>query len=155
MKLKFNENDFRRVCSESKTMAEASRKLNVHFNTFKRYAQKFNCYLPNQGGKGIRKTRVSSEAFLSEILHGEHPNYQTYKLKVRLIEMHVFEDKCAICGWAQKKEGEKYTSCELHHKDGNSHNHLLSNLIIICPNCHSLTKTYRSKNRALKEKPLK
>jgi predicted amidophosphoribosyltransferase len=28
-------------------------------------------------------------------------------------------------------------SLELHHLDGNSYNHILSNLIILCPNCHS------------------
>lgn len=36
---------------------------------------------------------------------------------------------------------------ELHHKDGNSKNHRLSNSELLCPNCHSLTDTYKGRNR--------
>jgi len=35
---------------------------------------------------------------------------------------------------------------ELEHTDGNSENNDLANLKILCPNCHSQTDTYRSKN---------
>jgi predicted HNH restriction endonuclease len=38
---------------------------------------------------------------------------------------------------------------ELHHKDGNKHNNNLDNLSIICPNCHTFTDTYKSKNKIL------
>ena len=43
----------------------------------------------------------------------------------------------------KKPEGAKYTPCELDHIDGNPTNHNLTNLRLICPNCHALTKTYR------------
>ena len=35
---------------------------------------------------------------------------------------------------------------ELHHKDGNKFNNNLSNLELLCPNCHAFTNTYRTKN---------
>lgn len=35
---------------------------------------------------------------------------------------------------------------ELHHKDGNHYNNDLSNLEILCPNCHAQTDNYRGKN---------
>ena len=41
----------------------------------------------------------------------------------------------------------KVLNCELDHIDGNPTNHKLKNLIILCPNCHSQTDTYRSKKR--------
>ena len=50
-----NEVNFKKVCEESKSMAEAAVKLELHFNTFKKYALKFECYSPNQSGKGIKK----------------------------------------------------------------------------------------------------
>ena len=31
---------------------------------------------------------------------------------------------------------------ELHHKDGNHYNNDLSNLEILCPNCHAQTDNY-------------
>ena len=35
---------------------------------------------------------------------------------------------------------------EIHHKDGNSLNNEISNLQLLCPNCHALTDNYRGKN---------
>lgn len=36
---------------------------------------------------------------------------------------------------------------EIDHIDGNSENNSEENLRLICPNCHSLTETYRGANR--------
>ena len=56
----------------------------------------------------------------------------------------IYGDKCLNpdCGWDWKK------SCiiELEHIDGNSLNNNLKNLTLLCPNCHSMTPTYKSKN---------
>lgn len=93
---------------------------------------------------GHRSTRIQTW----DILDGKYPNYSTFKLKQRLLEEGIKKDECELCGWHEKRNGEVHSPCELHYKDGNSHNHLLANLIILCPNCHSLTDNYRSKNRA-------
>ena len=139
---------FIQICNESQSMAEASRKLCMHFNTFSRYAKKFGCYKPNRGHKGIKVGHYKNHISTEDILKGLYPDYQTYKLKKRLIDEGYIEDKCMRCGWSEKPKGSKYTTCELHHKDGNPHNHKEENLELICPNCHSLTDNYRSKNRA-------
>lgn len=130
------------------TAAEAARKLNLHFNIFKRYAVKFNCYQTNQSHKGMQLGQREDRIPTIDILSGKYPDYQTYKLKLRLLREAYKEDCCELCGWTGKREGEEFSTCELHHKDGNSHNHCLNNLILLCPNCHSLTDNYRSKNRA-------
>lgn len=141
-----DKNEFIKICNESATMAIACSKLDMHFNTFKRYALKFGCYEPNQGGKGTLKPK-STKILTSDILNGLYPNYPTYKLKLRMINEGLLEDKCEQCGWHEKAPGALYTPCELHHKDGDSHNHKRENLSLICPNCHSLTATYRAKNK--------
>lgn len=146
--LVFDENEFIRVCNTSESMSQAARKLNMHFNTFKRYAIKLGCYSTNQAHKGMRLGKYKTHAKTEDILNGKYPEYQTYKLKIRLIDEGYIQDRCQICGWQQKPEGAKYTPCELHHKNGDSHDHSLKNLVLICPNCHSLTDNYRSKNRA-------
>ena len=79
-------------------------------------------------------------------MNGNHPQFQTYKLKIRLINEGYKEDKCEICGWDKKRSGEKYTPCELHHINGDRTDHRLSNLQLLCPNCHSLSEHYRAKN---------
>lgn len=53
--------------------------------------------------------------------------------------------KCWECGIS--KWNGKRISLELEHVDGNSDNNNLSNLSILCPNCHSQTPTYKSKNK--------
>lgn len=142
-----NQQEFLQICQESETMAIAARKLNMHFNTFKRYAEKLGCYEPNQGRRGMNHGPRDDRIKTADILAGKYPEYQTYKLKKRLIREGYFEDKCQRCGWSEKPVGAEFTPCELHHKDGNSHNHSLDNLDLICPNCHSLTENYRAKNK--------
>jgi len=42
---------------------------------------------------------------------------------------------------------EKDIPLELHHIDGDHSNNELSNLTLLCPNCHALTDNYRGKNK--------
>lgn len=138
-----DEVNFKKVCEDSKSMAEAAVKLELHFNTFKKYAIKFNCYNTNQSGKGISKP-LPPKIELDEILDGKHPHFQTFKLKNRLLKNKIVENKCSICNieeWNDKK-----INTELDHIDGNRTNHKLENLRMLCPNCHSQTDTYRAKN---------
>lgn len=135
---------FVEVCNNAKTMAEASRILGIHFNTFIKYAKKYGCYRPNQSGKGTHKKNNGNHIELQEILEGKHPEYQTYKLKNKLIKEGIKENKCECCGITEWNG--KPIPFELHHIDGNKFNHRLENLILLCPNCHSQTETFRAKN---------
>ena len=142
--IKVDKEEFIKVCNEELSMAKACARLGLHFNTFKRYALKYGCYNPNQSGKGLTKKHNGSKIPTDEILEGKHPQYQTNKLRVRLIKEGIKEEKCEICGiedWLGKR-----LAFELDHIDGNSNNHLLKNLRVVCPNCHSQTETYRAKN---------
>ena len=136
------------ACKNAVSMRDAYTKLGIAPTTFKRKAIKLGCYKTNQGGVGIRKKSPSDTIPVEDILAGKYPNFQTYKLKLKLIVAGIKEDCCEECGWHEKPEGAEYTPCELHHIDGNPHNHSLENLKILCPNCHSLTKTYRFRKRA-------
>ena len=60
----------------------------------------------------------------------------------------VFEEqayccnKCGISKWLSKP-----ISLELDHKDGNTSNNNRENLEGLCPNCHSITDTWRGRNK--------
>ena len=142
--VKIDKQQFIKVCAESDSMASACATLGLHFNTFKKYALKFGCYKTNAPGKGISKKHVP-KINLQEVLDGKHPSYQTYKLKNRLIKAGIKKNKCEECG-IEEWNG-KSIMIELDHVDGNSTNHRLENLKMLCPNCHSQTDTFRSKNR--------
>lgn len=56
-----------------------------------------------------------------------------------------FGNVCELCKW----DGP----IEVHHIDGNRANNKLQNLCVLCPNCHSLTKTNTYKvNEKISEK---
>lgn len=82
---------------------------------------------------------------LDEILNGLHPHYQTLKLKKRLIKEGIFENQCAECGIIEWNG--KPISMQLDHVNGDSSDHRLQNLRMLCPNCHSQTDTYCGKNK--------
>lgn len=87
----------------------------------------------------------SKKINLQEILNGDHPTYQTLKLKNRLIKEKVLEDRCVLCNineWQEKK-----LCLQLDHIDGNNHNHKIDNLRLLCPNCHSQTDTWCGKKK--------
>jgi 5-methylcytosine-specific restriction endonuclease McrA len=133
-----------KICSEAISMAQAASELGVHFNTLKKVAKKFGCYTPNQGMKGGKKP-TNPKVDLNEILDGKHPTFQTFKLKMRLIKEGIFKNECSICTTSEWMG--KPLMIELDHIDGNSRNHMLENLRMLCPNCHSQTETFRSKKR--------
>lgn len=116
-------------------MKEACVKLNMHWNTFKKYAVEFGCFKPNQSHKGMKIGWKITRYKTEDILAGLHPTYSPYKLKNRLIEEGYKERKCECCG--RTEWNGQPIPLELHHKDGNSYNHSLENLQILCLNCHA------------------
>jgi Zn finger protein HypA/HybF involved in hydrogenase expression len=144
IKDRIDDTQFRQVCKQSKSMAEAAATLNLHFNSFKKRALELGCYKPNQAGKGINK--IAPKITLNDIVEKSlYPSYQSFKLKNRLINENVKNAVCEKCGLTEWNG--KPIMLELHHIDGNRQNHLLKNLRLLCPNCHSQTDTYRAKNK--------
>lgn len=58
-----------------------------------------------------------------------------------------YNNKCARCNWNEINPYTNLVPLEVEHLDGNWENSKEENLILICPNCHSLTSTFRSLNK--------
>lgn len=56
-------------------------------------------------------------------------------------------ERCVRCGWAERNPTTGRVPLEVEHIDGNWKNTTLQNLSLLCPNCHSLTATFRGLNR--------
>ena len=50
------------------------------------------------------------------------------------------------CGWCRVHPVTGKVPIELEHIDGNSLNNSPDNVKLLCPNCHSLTSTYKALN---------
>lgn len=57
-----------------------------------------------------------------------------------------FDNQCARCGWGEINPFTHNIPLEIDHIDGNYKNNHKDNLILLCPNCHSLTQTYKGAN---------
>ena len=139
---KIDEKSFIKTCEESLSMYEACSKLGMHFNTFKRWAMILGCYKTNQSGRGVKKT-TPVKVSLEDILTNKKP-FQSFKLKNRLLKEGILKNKCDLC--SIENWNGKPISIELDHVNGNRNGNRLENLRMLCPNCHSQTDTYRSKN---------
>jgi len=93
----------------------------------------------------IKTKKNNLKISLNEILEGKHPYYQTFKLNKRLIKEKILHNKCSIC--KIETWNNKPIRFQLDHINGNSTDHKLENLRLICPNCHSQTETYCGKNK--------
>lgn len=79
-------------------------------------------------------------------LDGLSGKYGTSRfIKKFLIEKHG--EKCMECGWNEINPYTGNIPIELEHIDGDFTNNKEKNLKLLCPNCHSLTKTYKGANR--------
>lgn len=140
----FSKEEIERAIRNGITMGGAAKALNVDWRTFKKEAEKYNLYQRSNGG--------GKKFELQDILDGKHPQYPTSKIIPRLVKEGYKQYKCECCGitkWNGKRIG-----LELNHIDGNNSNHKLSNLEILCPNCHSQTDTFKARNIRKKKESL-
>ena len=88
---------------------------------------------------------------LAHINESEVPfeNLSVYKKKLVLRKEQNYE--CADCGQNEIWNRNKLV-LQLHHIDGDRKNNHRKNLKMLCPNCHSQTSTWQSKNASVKGK---
>jgi len=111
-----------------------------------------NPHTGKPGGNQFTKAREAGEpipesgnkaAALRKYLATPFENLGWDSKKRRVLEEQGY--KCNRCGLAEW-QGIKL-SLEVDHKDGNTANNQRENLEGLCPNCHSITPTWRGRNK--------
>ena len=67
--------------------------------------------------------------------------------EVTVILFNKYDNKCVKCGWGETNIHTGNIPLEVEHIDGNAENSSPENVTLLCPNCHSLTKTYKGANK--------
>ncbi len=66
---------------------------------------------------------------------------------VKRFLLEKYGKKCSKCSWSQINPTTNVVPLEINHIDGDSENNQEENLELICPNCHSLTSSFRNLNK--------
>ena len=134
-RIEVNEQEFIEICLHAPNMAEATRRTGLHPTTFRRKAKQLGCYKPNPSNCVRPRHKVYTRQDIIDRYLSNAQSISTGDLRRLLIKHGFREAKCEIC-----KNTEWLGSAiplELHHCDGNRYNNELSNLLIVCPTCHS------------------
>lgn len=114
-------------------------------NTLKRIINEYNLDTSKfEENKNLYKKQMAKKFLCSEYDIESKLNKNTkvnsHKLRNKLIEFGYKENKCELCGISEWMG--KPVKLQLHHIDGDHYNNELSNLQILCPNCHSMTDNF-------------
>ena len=97
---------------------------------------------PEERWKEIKEKR--NAYYKEKLLNADYNTLGEDTIKKRIIlEQDGKCNRCKISEWL----GEKLT-LEVEHIDGNHTNNERTNLEALCPNCHSLTPTWRGRNKS-------
>jgi hypothetical protein len=129
---KLTESQIREAAASSSSVAEMCRQLGLipaggNYASVKRRITRYNINISHFTGSGWNKDNYSKE-----------PGTKT-AIKQKLIRERGHQcQKCKHTTWLDLP-----ITLELEHVDGNNCNNEDNNLLLLCPNCHAQTKTWR------------
>ena len=137
--------------------AEAAKWLHISFSTWKKYAK---LYMDSASSKSLYElhketgfakrlilpqTRYKRKASapwafqptpIDEIFANKHLKYNVHTFKTRLIKEGWIQERCACCGFQERRQYDYEIPLKMHWVDGNKQNYTLENIQLLCFNCY-------------------
>lgn len=146
-----SDGEFIELIKNSTSTADVLRQLEYSTNgnswAYKIIAERMDKLNITFGKKFVQNSKGVVEKIPLEKILTEDSNYNRTRLKDRLIEERIKEYKCECCGiseWLGRP-----ISLQLHHLNGIHNDNRLSNLQLLCPNCHSQTENFGTKGKGM------
>ena len=141
------------IVPECASFAEVLKRVNLkphgsNPKTLRKKLQEFNVdysHFTGQGWNVFGHQSFGNSGKPLEAVLDINSSLRSSNVRRRLINNHIKENKCELCGISEWNG--KPIICELHHMNGDTTDNRLENLQLLCPNCHSQTDNFRSRNK--------
>lgn len=145
-----------RFCSI--TCSNFSRALDLNVPREKPVKEAKNCMycdklLVNSCNKycnSVCQQRYAYKRYIEDWLAGSESGTTAKGYMSQHVRKYIYSLKghvCWECGWDKKHPADDICPVQIEHIDGRASNNHISNLKVLCPNCHSLTLTFGSRNK--------
>ncbi len=146
-KRKWSDSQLREAVRKSVSYSQILREIGLstspgNFKTIQKYITALGIDISHLKGKGHGTSKLKNARELHEYLVEGGPQIGSSILKKKLLRANVLKSECDECGNTGSWNG-KPLCLQLDHKDGNPSNNSITNLRILCPNCHSQTDTFK------------
>ena len=112
-------------------MHKAAQSLHTSYNTFKKYAKKYDVWKPRPSSAGISRARKVTWS-------GLKPLDVEIDLQKQLIKEFVLPQRCSCCGESRQRKTDLLTPLIVHFINGDINDKKPSNLRFFCYNCYFL-----------------
>lgn len=149
---KFTKDQFINAVKTSRSIRQVLTKLGVNVRARKNYAitrkriLDLELDISHFSKSGVAYKRGQKHK-LEKYLVKNSRSISSHNLKLRLINENILKRECKACNLTQWYD--KPVPLELNHIDGDHFNNELSNLELLCPNCHAFTPKYRGRGRKI------
>ncbi len=156
--MKYTKEILENLANSSKSFAEVTRKLGIHYNGgsfgyLKSRFQLFGIDFNHFTKQGTNDGSKSKAYFINRQIKTSHlvlkpegaTRTRTHLLKRDLLDQGV-SYVCYKCGQLPEWKGKPLT-LQIEHKNGKPWDNRQENLEFICPNCHTQTDTFGPKNK--------
>lgn len=141
----------RRVINENETFNKDKVRVPIYFclncnNEIKKYSSHFGKFCCHQCQHKYQYTEYIKN-WKSGNFDGLQNNGFTISKHIRNYLFDKNNAKCENCSWGEVNVNTGLIPLQIHHIDGDCKNNSENNLQLLCPNCHSLTENYGSRNK--------